>query len=392
MFTKLARFIKTKYSRRVDKYAAKKRLQALYLLKAWEFMSDKNYEFDLVEHCYVDNRKELDDIEIIKRIVAAYNKAKAAQKSAPGFYQVGNEWLPIYEKQLKTVMQALSNEDIPALRKIYQNFWRDPCSAGLIGLPTDMGKHFIGKRILRKYKKMHLFSGLHRMKLWRSLMGRNASLDELSSPAIGNPYYCSIDGHMVKAGSDYLHYYASTIGRLTETSQTRIVVEIGGGYGGMAYYLLRDQSNLTYIDFDLPENMALTAYYLLNSFPEKKIVLFGEAELTPECIASSDILIMPNFEMDKLADNSVDLAFNSYSLAEMAPETITHYIALLSRMTRKYILHVNHTRHSLVTADEFGIDPAQFALIYKMPALWNAGVNPDMDEYEYLYRKKDAPG
>ena len=158
----------------------------------------------------------------------------------------------------------------------------------------------------------------------------------------------------------------------------------------MAYYLLRDNPDLTYIDFDLPENMALTAYYLLNAFPEKKALLYGEADLTPDCIANNDMVIMPNFELDKMSTGSVDLAFNSYSLAEMSPETIAHYVASISRITKKYFFHVNHTRHSLVTADEFGIDPKQFRMIYKLPALWNAGVNMDMDEHEYLYEKMDA--
>ena len=390
MLRNLLDYIQRKIKRRVSEYAKRRRLKALAKLKTWEFMTDKNYDLDLVAQCYADNRKELDDVDIIKRIVKAYKKAKAVQKSAPEFYQVGNEWLPIYNKHLTTVMRALENEDIPALRSIYQNFWRDPCSTGLLGFSSNMKKHYFGSRIKRRYKKLHLFSGLHRIKLWRSLMGRNISLDALSSPAIGNPFYCSIDGRMIKQGSDYLHYYASSIGRLTETTQKRVVVEIGAGFGGMAYYLLRDQTNLTFVDFDLPENMALTAYYLLNAFPDKKAVLYGEEELTADCIARNDMVIMPNFELEKMANNSVDLVFNSYSLAEMSPETIAQYIAMVSRITKKYFLHVNHTVYSLVTADEFGIDPKQFKLIYKLPALWNAGINPDMDEYEYLYEKLDA--
>jgi len=94
--------------------------------------------------------------------------------------------------------------------------------------------------------------------------------------------------------------------------------------------------------------------------------------------------------LERIATNSVDLVFNSYSMAEMSPRTIAQYIAMISHITRKYFLHVNHTRHSLVTADEFGINPNQFKLIYKLPALWNAGINPDMDEYEYLYEKIDV--
>jgi hypothetical protein len=48
---------------------------------------------------------------------------------------------------------------------------------------------------------------------------------------------------------------------------------------------------------------------------------------------------------------------------------------------------VNHNKKSEVVADDFGIDPVRFDLLYKIPALWNAGRDMLMDEYEYLYRK-----
>ena len=57
------------------------------------------------------------------------------------------------------------------------------------------------------------------------------------------------------------------------------ILELGGGFGSMAYYLMQESNNATYFDFDLPENFALTAFYLLSSFPNKKIALYGEVDL-----------------------------------------------------------------------------------------------------------------
>jgi hypothetical protein len=42
----------------------------------------------------------------------------------------------------------------------------------------------------------------------------------------------------------------------------------------MAYFIIRDINEAAYIDLDLPENIALTSYYLLKAFPKKKIILF----------------------------------------------------------------------------------------------------------------------
>jgi putative sugar O-methyltransferase len=181
-------------------------------------------------------------------------------------------------------------------------------------------------------------------------------------------------GVLVNCGF-YQHYYAKVLSRLLRGTRKR-VLELGGGHGGMAYFLIRDNPDVTYIDFDLPENAALTAYYLLRAFPNKRVLPFGEEE-----DLSASIIIMPSFAITELADKSVDVAFNSYSLAEMSRETIDTFVSELMRLASEYILHVNHNRVSKVVADDFGIE-GKFDLLYKIPALWNRG----MDEYEYLYK------
>jgi hypothetical protein len=73
----------------------------------------------------------------------------------------------------------------------------------------------------------------------------------------------------------------------------------------------------------------------------------------------------------------------------MSPETISVFITEFMRIIKAngYFLHVNHNKNSLVVADDFGVDPVQFGLLYKIPALWNIARNSRMDEYEYLYRR-----
>src|SRR5450756_1691094 len=105
----------------------------------------------------------------------------------------------------------------------------------------------------------------------------------------------------------------------------------------MAYYLCRDSDNLTYIDFDLPGNMPLASYYLLCAFPHKKTLLYGEADLTPAAFATYDLIVMTSFEVVRLQGKSVDLIFNSYSLAEMSQETIPTYIKEFTRIARGYL-------------------------------------------------------
>jgi hypothetical protein len=167
-------------------------------------------------------------------------------------------------------------------------------------------------------------------------------------------------------------------------------MELGGGYGGLAYYLVRDHSDMTYFDFDLPENLALTSFYLMSAFPNKRIGLYGEVDLKADDLKGKyDIVLLPNFAIADMKNNSADLVFNSYSLAEMSREAVENYLVHFNRVASKFIFHVNHNRESVVQADEFKIDLEKFQIISRSPALWNKGMNLLMDEFEYLYKNKD---
>ncbi|MEI8156269.1 MAG: putative sugar O-methyltransferase [Burkholderiales bacterium] len=344
--------------------------------------------FSIEDSC-MDRRSDNHDEKTFERIVAAYRKSKAVQMRSASVYQVSNEWLPIYTEHLGRIMDVLARGDLVQLKASYNNFFRDSCSSGLHGYLLDVPQHFAGNDIHPGLRARYFHDVLHRFKLWWELMEMGCPLNDLQSPNIGNPYGYTIDGHFIRAGADYQHYYASIIARLIRGPGHKMVAEIGGGFGGMAYYLMRDNADLTYLDFDLPENVALTSFYLLTAFPDKKIALFGEVELDSDEIQHYDAALMPSFELHKVRDESVDLTFNSYSLAEMSKETIDDYIAHVNRFTSKFVFHVNHTKVSLVKASDFGISKEKFELVFRSTALWNASRNTDVDEFEYLYKNKE---
>ena len=358
-------------------------------------LNDQIFNLNLVDKGFEDrlatnnNEKTKANLE---RICAAYVKAKKVQKQSDDAYQVGNEWIPIYDVCMAEVSDALINSDIEKLRKIYLNFFRENCSVGLHGLPCDMKKEYFSGNISKTNKILFLFDYVHRYRLWQSILDDNFSTSDLESPTIGNPYGCYIDEKFVMSGSDYLHYYATAIGRLLKTntdSTKRVICEIGGGFGGMAYYLLRD-NNLSYVDFDLPENMSLAAYYLMEAFPEKKVLLYGEFDdklISKKLMSEYDIIILPNFCLGAIEDDACDVFFNSYSLAEMSENTINTYFSFINKIVTQYILHINHNKNSKVIADKFPVDKNKFQLIHKFPALWNKARNSEMDEFEYLYRR-----
>ncbi|MEI9919615.1 MAG: putative sugar O-methyltransferase [Bacteroidota bacterium] len=352
--------------------------------------SDPNYGLERVVEGFKDHKDPnfKSNPAFISRIIKSYNLAKKDQVGLDARFQVGDEWIGIYKQHMGKAMQALTDGDVNKVAAIYENFFRESCSVGLHGIGGDMTKRYYGNSISLKDKLVYISDVLHRYRMWRSLVGPHVPVDALETPLIGNPYGYKLDGKFIRATADYLHFYATQIGRLlSDESGRKAVMEIGGGFGGMAYFLVRDNPDISYVDVDLPENMALTAYYLMHAFPDKKILLYGEGEITREAIHNHDIVLLPNFSITSLPNQSANLVFNSYSLAEMSPGTIELYINEMMRITTSYFYHINHNKTSTVVADNFNVDLNKFYLMYKIPCLWNMGRNLEMDEYEYLYKK-----
>ena len=335
------------------------------------------------------NRKMKVDDQIIRRIIKAYNLSKAKQKKMSEDYQVGYMWLPIYEGFMKEIMAALSSENHEAVSKIYSNFFREPCSIGLHGMPCDMFADYFTGSITEDAKGRYVADLMHRFNIWIDSIGKTMPITVLNAPDIGNPYGCFIDGNFYRAGCDYQHYYATMISRLVRSPKHKFVLEIGGGFGGLAYFIVRDNPGLTYIDVDLPENMALAAFFLLSGSPDKKIALYGEVDLAKDDLSQYDALILPNFAIQEIRDNAIDLCFNSYSLSEMPMTTVKNYMGHFNRISSKFIYHINHTSVGGIKADDFAVDYTKFELISRAPALWNESRNTEMDEYEFLYKTKN---
>ena len=331
------------------------------------------------------------DNELMERIGKAYRYAKSLQLTAAKHYQVGNEWLPIYENYMGHIMQALREQNTTELKSQYKNFFRESLSTGLHGLHFEMVEKYMtnGKPISQSDMSTYADSIMHNFNMF--LKGSpNFDIKKLVRKSIGNPYGFEVDNHFIDYGSEYQYHYSRQIIKLLNQASETVIMELGGGYGGMAYYLMRDYPQATYIGYDLPENAALQAYYLLTAFPDKKIVLSGEANLSTQDFKSVDAMILSNFEMDLLPENSIDYSFNSYSLAEMELDAIKNYLNIICKCTRQYFNHLNHAVFANLSADNFPVDLEKFELLFRFPMMWGKfpGRNPTIDEHEYIYRRR----
>ncbi|HEX9462913.1 MAG TPA: putative sugar O-methyltransferase [Alphaproteobacteria bacterium] len=112
-----------------------------------------------------------------------------------------------------------------------------------------------------------------------------------------------------------------------------VVLEIGGGFGGLACLIRKLVPNSHYIVVDLPESLVFSVPYLGTLFPQDSLALVN-GDGGAERPAVPDFTFVPNHRVDAVrgANLRVDLAVNTMSLDEMAPHQVEGYARLLSEV------------------------------------------------------------
>jgi putative sugar O-methyltransferase len=337
--------------------AAKKSLATHF--RMWEFANhgrrrfrdDARYDLQNVTDGFASKIDDTeDDTKLLERICAAYIRASQQQHLVPDAYKEIGSWGQVRERSLGPVIRALLGRDTETLGRMYRNFFRDACSSGLLAVPNGMSKAYFAGRIKDVYRHFYLSHVLYRFDYWKTITEDRFTMRDLVGPGVGNPFGVVIDGTHISVGSEYAHYCAQRAVSLIP-SDLAVVAEMRGGFGGMAYYLLRDHPSVTYLDFDVPESIALSSYYLMKSFPNLNFLLYGEDELTQKTIADANVVLMPLFELASIPAKVADVTFSSHGLANVSPEIVSEYLKKLDRMTRGCLLYLGNDKTSKMVLD-----------------------------------------
>lgn len=346
------------------------------------FHGDPRFDLENVSRSFLSRicDQSDDDAELLARICAAYNKAVRDSQDAPKAFQATDWWQQIRQERLGPVIHALETRDIAALGGMYRNFFRDPCSTGLIGVPYGMTSAFFSGDIRDIHRRYYLGDALYRIDHWTAQTDGHFTMRDLAGPEIGNPFGVLIDETLVRTGSPYQHYCAQRI-REHLVSDADTVAEIGGGYGGTAYYLLRDHPRVRYFNFDVPESIALTSYYLLKAFPHLNFLLYGE-----KWIAQADVVLLPLFEMEKMPRSSVDVTFSSHAMSDLSDKSISYHLKAIARFTKSHFLYIGNRRAAESISNLAAQEHYPFRLLETRTSGWNAHTHSDAGEIECLYR------
>lgn len=137
-----------------------------------------------------------------------------------------------------------------------------------------------------------------------------------------------------------LLYHSGLIDRLRRKvarTGSANVLEIGAGYGGLAYMLKRVVPEVNYYICDLPESLLFSAIYLGTTLPEVPHCLHDSDDARPLAADDHGVKYIPNYRFDEFValDVPIDLALNTLSFSEMSVKQVDYYGSRLSRLLRR---------------------------------------------------------
>jgi len=146
----------------------------------------------------------------------------------------------------------------------------------------------------------------------------------------------NIDGCLINHDTFYHQeclnqlYEAGIIDMLRERIQmgTKVaILEIGAGYGGIAYHLKHIIPGAKYFICDIPESLLFSSLYLAMTSPDHPCNIYDGSNVHIILNHEPGFVFIPNFMFDDLvaANIKFDLAINITSFSEMTGKQVRYY-------------------------------------------------------------------
>ena len=130
-----------------------------------------------------------------------------------------------------------------------------------------------------------------------------------------------------------LLYAAGVLEHLERLGRPLRILEIGGGYGALAYGLRDIFPASTYVICDLPESLMFSGLYLLATLEEPRLLDSADLAVPPLLAAPGSVLV-PNYLFHRLVEDGAgfDLVINTLSMSEMSEHQIDVYCAGIAKL------------------------------------------------------------
>ena len=316
-----------------------------------------------------------EDLKISKEIINYYHQLKKK-------YHYKSEWTWINKNKRSIFINSLINKDFRKTSELLANFFKNETSYGVIS--WDFSKLKNSKNFISSITKDYL--------IWSEFVKVKKSDEKYlnTKNKFGNFYGLNVNKNKIMIDTPRHDYYAKKILDIFDDikKKNRILVEIGGGYGGLCFQLLKRNFNDVYINIDILETLLIN-YYFLRKYTKRNIII---CDLTIIYNFNSKNLYLGTSNYFKNLNKKIDLVFNSNSFSEMSKNDIWNYFKLINKYQSKYIYHQNSNillfpnsiRHIEILSKDFPIDKNKYKLQHHNLSLWGSGSGRYR---EYLYKR-----
>ena len=291
------------------------------------------------------------------------------------------EWGDVQGRLRASYRQRLDSGDVEELRPFFSSLFRTGAIQGLVsydlGLVSEEGPEVLGEHVRKN------------LRIWALSLPDIGSDERVISeqlayvvaPDVGEPISWIVhsnNGTSVPIMFDTLRHdwYARRCINLVEQSGT--ILEIGGGYGGLAWQLVRRGHDGTIVLCDIPETLYVAYYFL--SMLGIDVQWYDDRD-------DATVVLVPAREYDRWHD--ADLVFASHSLCEMGETVATQYLRWIERDLQPRWIYQDTVRVFHPDTPEVLIDklrPAPpYRELFSAPVEWGKST----DRYcEYLFMRE----
>ncbi len=286
-----------------------------------------------------ENNKELND-DTYKKIQENYKASIISLENNKNFKD--SPWWIECRKEFRDIF---INDDGSLNQDEFKNFRKSKQTKAALLADQNFLNGDIGSR-LNKIKSLSLINLYHKLSEIIDINILRAASESYS----GNSVCLNYRGQRLNHRVLRYAYYSSQIIKNTNFSkiEKKVILDLGGGYGGLSRMLYNQMSNVIPIIIELPEVCAFAHYFFKNNYPDIKIGTFNDVynleKIDASTIYKYDILILPQTCIEKIDDNTIDLSINTTSLGEMTNEVQDYYINQFERITKKYLYSVNRAK------------------------------------------------
>ncbi len=339
-----------------------------------EIIASKNRNNEL-------NKQEI--IEIINEITS---------NDFTSLYASGN-WKWLKNNKHNLFYKSIESKNVTELYNILSNFFRDDASHGLVSnariesgwnpslSETSTSITKFANSILSDLDTCVEFSDL-------------SNINDLKFPNIGNPYGIELNNILILPDQCRHYYLSYMIFNFITNKESHInpdiILEIGGGYGGVLINLIKryikNKKKFKYINIDLNSSLFVCMYimksYIKIEKLDLKIYYLKEGEiLDNELLSKYDIFLVGENNSNNI-NVKTDIFFNSHSLSEMIKEDINKYISLLEKTESKYFYHINSNffpwkesklNNIEINGSDFPVNEEKYKKIFQSISPWVCG-------------------